>query len=420
MTDEKDCCKCTTPRYVLTLRGQGPQGRQGIQGIEGFSPKINVAVDNYSTYKLEILTADGTITTPNLKQAIPQGGTPGQVLTKISNQDGDCIFQNLPIADYETQGIITIKEVDQRAELTVGSRLPLIESKINDEAATRKSEDNQLKELINNEEHARNSDIDRVTSLINKETENRLEKDTILQTQVTTNHNDINELIVNLDTTDTKVNGINELVENLETNKQDKLIAGDNITIEGNTISASGGSIDPSTVVTIADDQFITGTKKFYGIIQLDTHKYDEEGNLTTSTSTAGIRYVNTVDRIYKNIIDYQPSKGIMYVGDTGATINLRTTNLRRYDDTASTFYQIYDKSNLVLPEATATDTQEVRQGTDGKLYTAPGGGGTPEAIDGGNAESNGTINYTTNKVSYNSALINTVAGNITTNVEIS
>lgn len=61
-------------------------------------------------------------------------------------------------------------------------------------------------------------------------------------------------------------NELNQLandVTNLDTNKQDKLVAGTNITIEGNVISATGGGEIPTNVVTTDTAQTITGQKVF-------------------------------------------------------------------------------------------------------------------------------------------------------------
>lgn len=93
------CCKCTTPQYTLTLNAQGPQGISGKNGQDGISPTISVKTNNASTYILEISDINGTFTTPNLKPVNNlDGGTPGQLLTKYGNGDGEYNWQdfNLP------------------------------------------------------------------------------------------------------------------------------------------------------------------------------------------------------------------------------------------------------------------------------------------------------------------------------------
>ena len=71
-----------------------------------------------------------------------------------------------------------------------------------------------------------------------------------LQTQITTNSNDISTL---------------------QTNKQDALVAGDNINIVGNTISSSGGSssIKPRFMAyRTTDNTFIAPTDVVYNVIK--------------------------------------------------------------------------------------------------------------------------------------------------------
>ena len=49
------------------INRQGARGRQGIQGEPGFSPVVTVNTDTATEYVLNIETADGVLTTPNLK-----------------------------------------------------------------------------------------------------------------------------------------------------------------------------------------------------------------------------------------------------------------------------------------------------------------------------------------------------------------
>lgn len=93
--NNNDCCKCTTPEYIIELNAQGPQGRQGEQGLPGFSPKISVASNTYNQYTLNIQTEDGSITTPNLKTSFPPGGSANDLLIKNSSTDGDIGWANI-------------------------------------------------------------------------------------------------------------------------------------------------------------------------------------------------------------------------------------------------------------------------------------------------------------------------------------
>lgn len=104
-TNENNPCTCTTPEYTIILNQQGPSGRQGATGQNGFSPIIDVSTNTRDTYNLVITTADGVITTPNLKsEPIPSGGTNGQVLTNYGNDVYG--WGTLPNATTESQGVV--------------------------------------------------------------------------------------------------------------------------------------------------------------------------------------------------------------------------------------------------------------------------------------------------------------------------
>ena len=103
--NNNECCKCTTPEYIITLNEQGPQGRQGATGQNGFSPIIDVSTNTRDTYKLTITTADGVIVTPNLKsEPIPSGGSNGQVLINYGNDAYG--WGDLPLATTENSGVV--------------------------------------------------------------------------------------------------------------------------------------------------------------------------------------------------------------------------------------------------------------------------------------------------------------------------
>lgn len=103
--NENTNCTCTTPEYTIILNQQGPSGRQGATGQNGFSPIIDVTTNTRDTYVLTITTADGVITTPNLKsEPIPSGGTNGQVLTNYGNNVYG--WGNLPQATPLSEGAV--------------------------------------------------------------------------------------------------------------------------------------------------------------------------------------------------------------------------------------------------------------------------------------------------------------------------
>lgn len=87
---------------------------------------------------------------------------------------------------------------------------------------------------------------------------------------------DVDELVVNNSTLESKVDGISEVVnshttsiENLSSSKQNKLVQGNNITLKENTdgtvtiSSSGGGGSTPTNMVTTDTEQVITGDKSF-------------------------------------------------------------------------------------------------------------------------------------------------------------
>ena len=110
----------TAPTFDLAISGvkgaKGEKGEQGIQGetgkngTDGFSPTIIANSTNTAdSYKLDITTKDGTITTPNLKgekgdkgdkgTGIPSGGKTGQAIIKASDNDYDYKWGSLVVND---------------------------------------------------------------------------------------------------------------------------------------------------------------------------------------------------------------------------------------------------------------------------------------------------------------------------------
>ena len=107
----------SAPTFDLAISGiKGEKGEQGIQGeagkngADGFSPTIVADSTNTAdSYKLDITTKDGTITTPNLKgekgdkgeqgTGIPTGGKTGQAIIKASDNDYDYKWGSLVVND---------------------------------------------------------------------------------------------------------------------------------------------------------------------------------------------------------------------------------------------------------------------------------------------------------------------------------
>ena len=117
-TNENNPCTCTTPEYTIILNQQGPSGRQGEAGQDGFSPIVSVQTNTPTNYTLTITSADGTITTPNLRAAFPSGGSNGQVLTNFGNDVYG--WSELPSASENVDGVVTLATISDFSPDTYG------------------------------------------------------------------------------------------------------------------------------------------------------------------------------------------------------------------------------------------------------------------------------------------------------------
>lgn len=198
MENEKDC-KCKDPIYTIKLNSQGPQGRQGERGLDGFSPQIEVNTNTSSTYTLNITTNEGTITTPNLKYWV-SGGNPTSVLSADIN--GEPTYVPINTLALERDGSNAVENFG-----IISTDIGFSSESFSIEAET---------VTINGKTPA---DKDEVVDL---------------SAHLDAVEDDLADLNI-------AINNVSGEVDNLELSKQDKLVAGQNITIEGNVISATGG-----------------------------------------------------------------------------------------------------------------------------------------------------------------------------------
>lgn len=106
------------------INRQGARGRQGLQGAPGFSPVVTVNTNTAEAYILNIETADGVLTTPNLKST-PLNfieGAGNYVMydpstQQIYNSDvPDELVLRTDLATTENPGIIQIADAEDIAE----------------------------------------------------------------------------------------------------------------------------------------------------------------------------------------------------------------------------------------------------------------------------------------------------------------
>lgn len=121
-------------------------------------------------------------------------------------------------------------------------------------------------------------------------------------TEITTVANEVVQVQGDVSTLKTDVSGLKTDVSGLKTSKQDKLTAGDNITIdpETNTISATGGGSAPTNMVTTDTNQTISGVKTFEDLKIKDLNAggsieiYANHGLIVTNNGEDATTFRNT------------------------------------------------------------------------------------------------------------------------------
>lgn len=156
-------------------------------------------------------------------------------------------------------------------------------------------------------------------------------------------------------------NELNQLandVTNLDTNKQDKLVAGTNITIEGNVISATGGGEIPANMVTTNTEQTITGQKIFRNsFVSSDAtattgNRVTITGNKITLSPVAGndaVLYSDTLNLrggIDNSGLTIQSNDGFSIIGQKNSTMYIYASELERHSGSGDSGAIILDAKN--------------------------------------------------------------------------
>lgn len=157
-------------------------------------------------------------------------------------------------------------------------------------------------------------------------------------------------------------NELNQLandVTNLDTNKQDKLVAGTNITIEGNVISATGGGEIPTNVVTTDTAQTITGQKVFKNsFVSSDAtattgNRVTITNNKITLSPNAGNNAVLDSDKLElrggldNSGLTILSSSGLSIIGQQNNPMYIYASQLERYSSSRDSGAIILDAKNF-------------------------------------------------------------------------
>ena len=295
------------------LNRQGPRGPQGVKGDTGFSPNITVETDTLNEYILRITNEGGYFLTSNLREhKEDRGGT----YIRYDRENGTMYAGEADAATDAKAGMIKIATAeDVEAEDESTAVTPAI--------------------LADYVARGGGASIDDTTVSSSKVWSSEKTSQSIAEVsnQVATNTTDISNIKTALP------------------NKQNKLTAGANITIEGDVISATAsGSGD----VTLAGDNSFTGNNTFDGETTFNAHAWtaEQEAVNLNVTSLATMKNLNVSGTLTSN-----------------GEINAVAINASGIKNNQNNKYYLNQAS------ITAGDNVTVEETTDGVKISATGGG---------------------------------------------
>lgn len=299
------------------LNRQGPRGPQGVKGDTGFSPNISVETDTLNEYILRITNEGGYFLTSNLREhKEDRGGT----YIRYDRENGIMYAGEADTATDAKAGMIKIASVeDVEAEDESSAVTPAI--------------------LVDYIAGVGGAPIDDTTVSSSKvwSSEKTSQSIAAVSNQVATNTTDISNIKTALP------------------NKQNKLTAGANITIEGDIISATGsGSGD----VTLAGNNYFTGDNIFTG-----TTKFDDDVNI----HGANLEVTGGLNANSATITNLQVPYTLTSSGQINAII-IKTAGIVNNQN---------GKHYLTQASIAAGDNVSIEETTEGVKISATGGGGT-------------------------------------------
>lgn len=244
------------------LNRQGVRGAKGDKGDKGFSPYIVQKEVSKEKYILHVQneTEDQSFDTPNLKEGlVPEdlGGT----YVRLNTETGNQYYGDADVADTSTKGVIRVAsdtEVQTGADV-VAAVTPL---QINENYST-KTETQKVSDAVTALEEQEHNDVLALGKRITTNDENISN----LNASVKKNASDITTLKTDVNKLKTTTQEQTTSITNLQTGKQNKLVAGDNVTLTDQTdgttkidVTSSGSGAGD---VTAAGDNTFTGTNTF-------------------------------------------------------------------------------------------------------------------------------------------------------------
>lgn len=257
------------------LNAQGVRGAKGEKGDKGFSPYIVQKEVSKEKYILHVQneTEDQSFDTPNLKEGlVPEdlGGT----YVRLNTETGNQYYGDADEANTDTKGVIRIasdEEVANAADV-VAAVTPL---QINENYST-KAETQNVEDAVTALEEKERTDIQS------------------LGQRITGNEEDINNL-----TATVKQNATD--ITNLKSTKQNKLVAGDNVTLtdqaNGTTkidVTSSGSGEGD---VKAAGDNTFTGSNTFTKEVTITGAGLKAEGGISAGDQST-MKWLRITDSV--------------------------------------------------------------------------------------------------------------------------
>lgn len=272
------------------INRQGVRGAKGEKGDKGFSPYIVQKEVSKEKYILHVQneTEDQSFDTPNLKEGlVPEdlGGT----YVRLNTETGNQYYGDADVADTTTKGVIRVasdNEVANAADV-IAAVTPL---QINENYST-KTETQKVSDAVTVLEEQEHNDVLALGRRITTNDENISN----LNTSVKKNASDIATLKTDVNKLKTTTQEQTTNITNLQTGKQNKLVAGDNVTLTNQTdgttkidVTSSGGGAGD---VTAAGDNKFTGKNTFTGTVNIVGAPLTVDGLATLNQATA--QYLN-------------------------------------------------------------------------------------------------------------------------------
>lgn len=317
--------------FRFYINRQGPQGKRGIKGEDGFAPVISVKADDATEYSLTIQQdkAGNIIETPNLK-ANPLKVTKGGGSYVMYNETDNQVYNTTKPSELVT--------FNDKASTTQSGVVNIAE----DEDITNKADDvvptaKQLGE-VKDSVTQNTANINTISTTINKINENVTNLSQTKQDVIS----DLTEIRDGAIKGSTALQSVpDEYAKKTDipdiSGKQDKLTAGENITIsENNVISATGGGTSDECVTTTSKKQTIYSTINNWKIFdnyigvgsETSSNSYGDIIAIDNSNSYAMIGY--NYNTAYLGCSPRFEDPSYVTIGSNGANINIRGDLLYR------------------------------------------------------------------------------------------